>query len=241
MGGARQRPCAAAANDRRGNAGTWLGRGGRGVRHGRCVRRSSQLRHGDSGTRAGGGRIPRGNRQSAGLALLRCLANVWPAAAVLRDQRRQHGFDDQPLHGQPQGAQQRRLLARRPDWVAAGSRDARVLPAGTGSLQRRPGDRGRRGGIAAEAGPLRLLERQGPPFDSVGLPGGYFGLWHGRGSHCPDRSPLGRGRVRAGFAGYARDRLRDGGVRVATAKTRWSCRASNRFATTSGLSPKPPS
>ena len=35
--------------------------------------------------------------------------HVRPAAAVLRDQRRQHGLDDQPLHGQPQSPQRRRL------------------------------------------------------------------------------------------------------------------------------------
>jgi hypothetical protein len=43
---------------------------------------------------------------------------VSAAAAVLRDQRRQHGLDDQPLHGQPQSPQRRRLLARRPDRAA---------------------------------------------------------------------------------------------------------------------------
>ena len=36
-----------------------------------------------------------------------------PAAAVLRHQRRQHGLDAQPLHGQSQGPQRRRLQSRR--------------------------------------------------------------------------------------------------------------------------------
>ena len=36
----------------------------------------------------------------ARLALLRAVAAVRPAAAVLRRQRRQHGFAHQPLHGE---------------------------------------------------------------------------------------------------------------------------------------------
>ena len=37
------------------------------------------------------------------------VADFRPAAAVLCRQRRQHGLDAQPLHGQPQGPQRRRL------------------------------------------------------------------------------------------------------------------------------------
>ena len=47
--------------------------------------------------------------EPARLALLRRLADVRPAAAVLRRQRRQHGLDAEPLHGRPQGPQRRRL------------------------------------------------------------------------------------------------------------------------------------
>ena len=45
-------------------------------------------------------------------------------------QRRQHGLDDQPLHGQQEGPQRRRLQPRRPDRPAARPRDAGLLPAG---------------------------------------------------------------------------------------------------------------
>ena len=62
--------------------------------------------------------------------IVRRLADVRPAAAVLRHQRRQHGLDDQPLHGQPQGPQRRRLQPRRPDRPAARPRHAGLLPAG---------------------------------------------------------------------------------------------------------------
>ena len=61
--------------------------------------------------------------------IVRGLAAVRPAAAVLRHQRRQHGLDDQPLHGQPEGPQRRRLQPRRPDRPAARPGDAGLLPA----------------------------------------------------------------------------------------------------------------
>ena len=64
------------------------------------------------GRRAGGRRLSRGHPQPARLAFLRRLADVRPAAALLRRQRRQHGLDAQPLHGQPQGPQRRRLQSR---------------------------------------------------------------------------------------------------------------------------------
>ena len=40
----------------------------------------------------------------------------------------QHGFDDQPLHGQQEGSQRRRVLARRPNRIATRPRDAVLLP-----------------------------------------------------------------------------------------------------------------
>ena len=58
------------------------------------------------------------------------VADVRPAAAVLRHQRGQHGFDAQPLHGQPEGPQRRRLQPGRPDRPAARPGHAGLLPAG---------------------------------------------------------------------------------------------------------------
>ena len=104
--------------------GPGLGRRRRRLRHGRRLRRSSGVRDGDPGPRAGGGRVPRGDPQPARLAECRALAAVRPAAAVLRHQRREHGQHDQPLHGQQEGPQRRRLQPRRPDRPAARPRHA---------------------------------------------------------------------------------------------------------------------
>ena len=120
---------------------------------------------------------------------------VRPAAAVLRRQRRQHGLDDQPLHGQPQGPQRRRLLARRPDRPAARPGHAGLLPPRPRGVSGRAGDCRRRRGVAAPAGPLRLLERQGPPLDPARLQGRPGGLRHGRAADRRDRpAPGGRRR-----------------------------------------------
>ena len=147
-----------------------LGRRRRRLRHRRRLRRSSQLRHGDPGPRAGGGRLSRRHPQPARLALVRAVAAVRPAAAVLRHQRRQHGLADQPLHGQQEGPQRRRLLARRPDRPAARPGHAALLPPRPRGISRRAGHRRRRRGVAAPAGPLRLLERHRPPLDPARLP-----------------------------------------------------------------------
>ena len=100
----------------------------------------------------------------------RAVADVRPAAAVLRRQRRQHGLDAQPLHGQPQGPQRRRLQSRRRDRPAARPRHAGLLPAGPRGLSGRAGHRRRRRGQPPPAGPLRLLERQRPPRRSSSTP-----------------------------------------------------------------------
>ena len=68
--------------------------------------------------------------------ILRALAAVRPAAAVLRHQRRQHGFADQSLHRQQEGPQRRRLFARRPHRPAARSGHAALLPAGPRGVSR---------------------------------------------------------------------------------------------------------
>ena len=118
---------------------------------------------------AGRRRLSRGDFQPARLALCEAVAHVRQAAAVFRHQRRQHGFDDQPLHGQPQSAQRRCLQPRRTHRPAARSRHAGLLPARPRGVQRRAGHRRRRRGQLATAGALRLLERQGPPLDRARL------------------------------------------------------------------------
>ena len=100
-----------------------------------------------------------GDAVPAGLAECRPVAHLRAAASLLRDQRRQHGFDDQPLHGEPEGAQRRCLFARRAHRVAPRSRDARLLPACREAYPGRAGDRRRRRGLPPTPRPLRLLER----------------------------------------------------------------------------------
>ena len=110
----------AAAAEPRGNDRPRLGRRRRGLRLRRRLRRPSQFRDGLVGESARGRGLSHGDSQPARLALVRAVAHVRQAAAVLRRQRRQHGLDAQPLHGQPQGPQRRRLqpdgeIGRRPD------------------------------------------------------------------------------------------------------------------------------
>ena len=131
------------------------------------------------------------------------MASVRAAAAVLWDQCRQHGFDDQPLHREPQGAEQRRLFAGRTDWTAARSRDVGLLPAGSGGLPWRARNRGRGRGVVAAARALRLLERQGPPLDPDGQQSRPRGVRHGRIVDRRDCPPLGRRSNDAGSARHA--------------------------------------
>ncbi len=153
------------ADDAWRSGGPRLGRGRRGLRHRRCVRRPSQLRHGPARPAAGKRGLSRRDPQSAGLAFVRCLAHFWTTAPVFRHQCGKHGLDDQPLHGQSQGAQRRRLQPGRSDRSATRSRDLGLLPTRPRSLQGRAGHHRQRRGQPAALGALRLLERQGPAFD----------------------------------------------------------------------------
>jgi hypothetical protein len=96
-------PHPAFADDAGGDARSRLGRGG----HRLCQRgrlcRSSRVCCGDSRAGARSGWLSRGRFWPAGLALVRTVDRVRQAGAVFRNQRRQHGLDDQPLHRQPQG------------------------------------------------------------------------------------------------------------------------------------------
>ena len=78
----------------------------------------------------------------------------------------------------------------RPDRPAARPGDAALLPACPRGLSRRAGHRRRRRGVAAPAGPLRLLERHGPPFDPARRQGRPRRLRHGR-ARRSSRSPGG--------------------------------------------------
>ena len=80
---------------------------------------------------------------------------------------------------------------RRPDRPAARPGDAALLPAGPRGVPRRAGHRRRRRGVAAPAGPLRLLERHRPPVDPARLQGRPGRLRHGRAADRRDRPPAG--------------------------------------------------
>ncbi len=210
--------------------GTRLGRRRCRLRHRRRLRRSSQLRDGDPAPRAGGGRLPRRHAEPARLAVVRAVAAVRPAAAVLRGQRRQHGLAHQPLHRQQEGPQRRRLFARRPDRPAPGPGDAAVLPACPRGVPRRAGHRRRRRGVAAPAGPLRLLERHGPAVDPARQQGRPGRLRHGRAEHRRDR-PTTRGGAdgAADCATCAAWRTRWG------RRNRWNCKLQAQGCVTLGL------
>ena len=178
---------------RRRDAGPWLGRSRRGVRHRGRLRRSSQLCHGAVGPAAGERGFSRRHRQPARLAQLRSLANLRTAAAVLCHQRGQHGLDDQSLHRQSESAQRRRVQSGRADRAAARSGHAGLLSARSRSVFRRAGDRRRRRGQLATDRSLRLLERQGPPVDHPRRQGRSLGVRHGGTADRRDCPAAGRG------------------------------------------------
>ena len=190
------------------------------LRHRRCLRRSSGVRDGDLEPGAGSGRVPRRDLEPARLAECRPLAAVRAAPAVCRHQCRQHGQHDQPLHGQQEGPQRRRLFARRPDRPAARSRHDSLLPAGARGVSRRADHRRRRRGLAPPPGPLRLLERHRPPGHHARRQGRPRRLRHGRAPDRHDRQPAGRRRNRQGPERHARRGLCARGQRVAVASRR---------------------
>ena len=104
-------------------------------RHRRRLRRPSELRHGGDRPHAGGAGLSRRHHRPARLAERRPVQGAGQAEPVLRRHRRQHGFDDQPLHGGPQDPQRRRLHARRRRRQAARPRGHRLLAALPRSVQ----------------------------------------------------------------------------------------------------------
>ncbi len=174
------------------------------ARQRRRLRRSPGVRDGHPrpGPRSGG--IPGRDPEPARLEERRPLADVRPASPVLRHQRREHGQHDQPLHGQQEGPQRRRLQPRRPDRPEAGSRDHALLPASPRGLSRRPRDRRRGRGEPPPAGALRLLERHRQAVDPARLEGRPRRLRHGRAADRRDRPEAGRRRDRPRPARHAR-------------------------------------
>jgi hypothetical protein len=114
--------------------GAGLGQLRRRHRHRRRLCRPPQLRHGGDRPGAGGAGLSRRHHRPARLAQRRAVQGAGPAEPVLRRDRRQHGFDDQPLHGRSQDPQRRRLHARRRRRQAARPRQ----PSSTASAAARP-------------------------------------------------------------------------------------------------------
>ena len=147
------------------------------------------LRDGDPRPRARGGRLPRRDPAAARLEERRRVARVRPAAALLRRQRREHGLDDQPLHGEQEGPQRRRLLAR-----AGGSAcgpTARRSSTASAAARRSPACRSIAGGVEASLRRLAHYDywsRHGPPVDPRSTQGRPARLRHGRGDDRRDRA-----------------------------------------------------
>ncbi len=114
-----------------------LGQLRRDRRHGRCVRRSPQLRHGHRRTRARGAGLPRRHHRAARLAQRRAVRRARPPEPVLRHHRGEHGLDGEPLHRGPAHPQRRRVHAGRRRRQAAGPLRHRLRAARARSLQRR--------------------------------------------------------------------------------------------------------
>src|SRR5262249_55992688 len=123
-----------------------LGRARRRVRDGRRLRGPSLVRDGGALAGARVTWVPGRHPAAARLAERRRMARARPAASVLRGLGRQHGLDDQSLHGEQETPQRRCLLARRPDRAPTGSSDAGLraaVPRGVPGRAR--GDRRYRG------------------------------------------------------------------------------------------------
>ena len=94
--------------------------------HGRCLCRSSELRHGGDRPRAGSAGLSGRHHRAARLAECRPVQSPGQTKPVLWRHVGQHGFDDQPLHGRSQDSQRRCLHPRRRRWQAAGPRGDRL-------------------------------------------------------------------------------------------------------------------
>ncbi len=168
------------------------------------------VRDGNPGPGPGGGGVPRGDPEPARLEERRSLANVRPAAPVLRHQCREHGQHDQPLHGQQEGPQRRRLQPGRSDRPEARPRDPALLPARPRGVPRRARDRRGGRGEPPAARPLRLLERHRQAVDPARLEGRPRRLRHGRAADRRDRPTVEGWRDRPRPPRHARRRLRPG-------------------------------
>jgi hypothetical protein len=172
-------PCRRDAHHRR-RDGARLGRSRRRVRQRRRLHRPPVVRRRPARPRARGRRLPRRHPAAAPVAERRRVPPVRPPAPLLRGQRRQHGLDDQPLHGEQEAAQRRRLFARWPHRTAPRPRHQRLRAALPRGVQGRAGDRRRRRGVAAPRRPLRLLVGDREAVDPRHVEGRPGRLRHGR-------------------------------------------------------------
>ena len=142
--------------------------------------------------RAGGRGLPRRGAAAAGLAFVRAVAAVRPAAAVLR---RRAGNMDSLINHYTANKKVRNDDAYSPGGRIGLRPDRATLPYchRARGLPRRAGDRRRRRSVAAPAGPLRLLERHGSPFHPARLQSRPPRLRHGRRDDRGDRRAWPRG------------------------------------------------
>ena len=201
----RDRAVSADEPRRDGRAG--LGFVRRDHRHRRRVRRSPELRHGGDRPHAGGAGLSRRHHRAARLVVGRAVQGAGPTEPVLRRHRRQHGFDDQPLHRRPQDPQRRRLHAGRRRRQAARPRVAGLCPALQGSVQRRADRARRHRGLAAPHRALRLLAGQGAALDPGRQQGGLAAVRQCRARDRRDRAPPGQARAGGEHHRCARHRV----------------------------------
>ena len=166
-------------------------------RHRRRLRGPPELRHGGDRPHAGGAGLSRRHHRAARLAKRRPVQGAGQAEPVLRRHGRQHGFDDQPLHGGPQDPQRRRLHAGRRRRQAARPRRHRLQPALPRGVQGRAHRAGRHRGQPAPHRALRLLVRQGAPLDPGRCQVRHPAVRQRRARHRRDRAPAGRERAGA--------------------------------------------
>ncbi len=151
------------ADLRGGDQGPRLGPARRRLRLRRRVRRPPVVRGRDPRPRARVAGLSRRDPRAARLEERRRVARHGTPPALLRRQRREHGLDDQPLHGEPEASQRRRLLAGRSHRAPARPAHADLRAALPRGVPRRAGGDRRRRGVAAAHRALRLLERRVRP------------------------------------------------------------------------------
>ncbi len=139
----------------------------------RRVYRSSELRHGAGRPLARSTRFPGGHHQPAGLAFGRAVPCAGQAESVFRRDRRQYGFDGEPLYRRPQAAFRRCVHAERRTEQAAGSCSGGVCAAGARSVSGHSGRNRQHRSQSAPHCTLRLLVRYREAFGVDGFESGH--------------------------------------------------------------------